>query len=593
MLGEQGIRQFEEVRKMAISNLSAQSEEPGGDYFHDGTKVLPAVLQWHEYLRKTCRKSDRVTSEVLDLVDQKMLMAQGYERIDAADLVKELKRILEKGQASQSFTLPESLRNALVQMDEKATTQPHRPAANVSHIGLKSETHLGTGEQKDRKERKSQRYAETKLLKTPNRSEVLKPPSFSSLPSQQNSDIMPINEAVGPVPSLPATLKLGSSIETATTAPQHVVDRRHHQAQNSLGNPPNPHPMRATTSSVVLTPKSSDRDVQNVWQARADLDRRKSIIPLIGAGKDERLSRHFKNRDIHFLVDNAGTMADFWDEAIFLLETLVMKAKGQDENGMDLSFVHGNVRIRGGNREKKFTEKMEDPGARPSLGSTARTDIRKPLGDILDDYIKDVRNSRRHSNSKKKDKDKLKDLTIIIFTDGKWEGMADKDTVMSTIVEFSKELEKIQGKGFRMRQVSFQFVQFGFDADATYLLHKLDDEMPGEDIVDTEPARGGDVNKMLLGSFVEEYDEKQGDELILFPSTPTRSSSHLDLDHQPRTSATWATEHGPLTASPPMMGSPPPKEPLSGPNPSKRQKSSNPTPEFVFHHAHDEPSQDP
>lgn len=40
------------------------------------------------------------------------------------------------------------------------------------------------------------------------------------------------------------------------------------------------------------------------------------------------------------------------------------------------------------------------------------------------------------------------------------------------------------------------------------------------DIVDTEPCTGN-VNKMLLGSFVEEFDEEDGDE-ISAPGSPDR-----------------------------------------------------------------------
>lgn len=44
------------------------------------------------------------------------------------------------------------------------------------------------------------------------------------------------------------------------------------------------------------------------------------------------------------------------------------------------------------------------------------------------------------------------------------------------------------------------------------------------DIVDTEHSRG-DLNKMLLGSFVEEFDQK--DEIISSPpSTPSRGRSY-------------------------------------------------------------------
>ena len=48
-----------------------------------------------------------------------------------------------------------------------------------------------------------------------------------------------------------------------------------------------------------------------------------------------------------FLVDNAETMEDYWFEAQYLLETLVMKAKGQDKNGMDLSFTQVRAPLAG------------------------------------------------------------------------------------------------------------------------------------------------------------------------------------------------------------------------------------------------------
>jgi hypothetical protein len=32
------------------------------------------------------------------------------------------------------------------------------------------------------------------------------------------------------------------------------------------------------------------------------------------------------------------------------------------------------------------------------------------------------------------------------------------------------------------RQVSFEFIQFGFDPDATYRLQRLDDELPYRDV---------------------------------------------------------------------------------------------------------------
>ena len=165
-------------------------------------------------------------------------------------------------------------------------------------------------------------------------------------------------------------------------------------------------------------------------------------------------------------------MAEFWDEAIYLLETLVMKAQGQDENGMDLAFFNGPIKLNGSNKPAKFKEKMEDPQARPSSGNGIHTDIRKPLGEIFFDYLQTVRGSRK----------RVRRLTVIILTDGKWEGMANKHEVNNMIVDFAKKLERAQGNSLLARQVTFEFVRFGFDSDATHRLQQLDDELPFEGV---------------------------------------------------------------------------------------------------------------
>jgi len=176
-------------------------------------------------------------------------------------------------------------------------------------------------------------------------------------------------------------------------------------------------------------------------------------------------------------VDNAETMTDWWDEAIYLLETLVMKAHHQDDNGMDLEFFAGSVKLKGSNKAASFREKMEDEEARPTAGNRAHTDIRKPLGDIFHRYIESVKDSQRNPK-----KHKLRKLTVIIFTDGKWEGMSNKHAVEDQIVQFVKDLKAVQKQSLMERQVSFEFVQFGFDPDATYRLQRLDDELPYRDV---------------------------------------------------------------------------------------------------------------
>lgn len=60
-------------------------------------------------------------------------------------------------------------------------------------------------------------------------------------------------------------------------------------------------------------------------------------------------------------------MADKWDEAAMLLEVLVMKAKGLDPDGMDLSFTTGPVKVNNRDDAKAFLKALDNDDARPNL----------------------------------------------------------------------------------------------------------------------------------------------------------------------------------------------------------------------------------
>jgi hypothetical protein len=159
-------------------------------------------------------------------------------------------------------------------------------------------------------------------------------------------------------------------------------------------------------------------------------------------------------------------MRDFWYEATYLLETLVMKARGQDQNGMDLSFTSGPVTVQNEHRESAFVKAMKDVKAQPTPGM--KTDMRGELGIILSRYLDVVRGKRHHLPSD------LKNLTIIVLTDGLWKDMIEEDGVDQKITSFMTSLTKIIGD-LRIRPVSIEFIQFGRDPAATLRLQRLDD----------------------------------------------------------------------------------------------------------------------
>ena len=165
-------------------------------------------------------------------------------------------------------------------------------------------------------------------------------------------------------------------------------------------------------------------------------------------------------------------MADFWDQTIYLLETLVMKAKGQDKDGMDLSFTNGPVHLKNGKGPSGFREKMEDPKARPY--HSVHTEMGKALGKIMAEYLQSVKSWKSSIKTTL-----MKKLTVIVLTDGVWANMENQQyTVIQRIVSFHEDLSSELQETMRQdRHVSFEFVQLGNDIGARQLLKYLDDEL--------------------------------------------------------------------------------------------------------------------
>jgi serine/threonine protein kinase len=552
VLGSQGIVQFIKIRQRSISRLpknkaQQKPEDPGGDYFHTGSDVLQDVTNWHKHLRSTCRKSDTITSSVLDLVDDKMLRGDATKRIDAATLCSELEDILARSEKAMQSAPIDALLDILHEIDDSPLIVAPAP-------GL-----LSTGTVPDRKERKSQRLLDLPLMKTTHRSEAVK----GSRASARDSFRAPSGQDHGPEEKIPVVEQDASTLGLGRQSRQHqgppppaTPPGQSPVHQPSSGHSTHQRAKNSSTSIVQLTNQGTAlSNFQNVWQARLDIERHEKFFKL--KKKDPLLTPHFgTDRDIHFIVDNAESMVEFWDETIYLLETLVMKAWGQDKNGMDLTFANGPIEVKNSNTPSTFRNKMEHRDARPSKGSGVKTDIRKALEEVLyNRYLRVVKQSLQDH------KVKVKKLTIIVLTDGKWDDMEGDNDVEDTIVEFAKKLKKIQGDHMQIRQVSFEFVQLGFDEGAAFRLQRLDDELPWRgvpDIVDAEHSRG-DVNKMLLGSFNDGYDKRIGG-LILVPSTPTNQSDYFDSSlENSQSNRQSVMGSGNLTKSPPQMESPPPE----------------------------------
>jgi hypothetical protein len=167
-----------------------------------------------------------------------------------------------------------------------------------------------------------------------------------------------------------------------------------------------------------------------------------------------------------FIVDNAETMKNYWDQATYLLETLVMTLRELDD-GLSLRFTSGPVQLSNRSRLSDFKSVMRSKDAMPSPG--VHTDMTVVLADNLDRHLVELKRLNRRGQP-------LRQLTLIVLTDGLWEGTLNENAIEKTIFEFTNQQGKLVGP-LRKRVVTIQFIQFGHDPQATRRLQHLDDEL--------------------------------------------------------------------------------------------------------------------
>ena len=175
-------------------------------------------------------------------------------------------------------------------------------------------------------------------------------------------------------------------------------------------------------------------------------------------------------------------MMNFWDEAKKILEILAWRALEYDDNGMELKFTCGkNLNLSPKKRQKvgDFLGKMDK--AKPIAGLAVKTDMKTNLTLILEQH------KREHPNLDRR-------LTVLILTDGVWEGMNNEYEVDNCLIDFLLRVNEILASNTSQplntsnapgdsctqpqdRPTSIQFVQFGHDAKATERLTRLDNDL--------------------------------------------------------------------------------------------------------------------
>jgi hypothetical protein len=271
-----------------------------GDYFHNGEEVLPDVLSWHDYLRSTLRRTDMVTSRVLDLVDQKIFRGDAALRIKSEGLCKELDELKAQIQVEKRMKPPKSVMEFLLAVEE-APSKP--PVASTPQAPAKSEKSLTIV---DERQARKTAHLGTPLKMTAQRSEYLKS-ELSNVDENTQRDEEMIYRDVSPgVSSSGQPIAQHPNAESpGTNQARPPINTEHVSGADAAETTPirqYPSDSSTATRSRLARRKQRTNPPQDVFQAREEVESRPKIhVPSIFGGKpvkDGLLSRHFGNRDI-------------------------------------------------------------------------------------------------------------------------------------------------------------------------------------------------------------------------------------------------------------------------------------------------------
>jgi hypothetical protein len=184
---------------------------------------------------------------------------------------------------------------------------------------------------------------------------------------------------------------------------------------------------------------------------------------------DPHLENSIQDRDIAFIVDNGTTMVKHWEDVLFTLETLYMKLDGLDKNGLDLIFTDrdksncNKESLKRSNGRTALVRAMNEaqPTAPNDFDEKVRTNMREVLSPVFQKFLAGRQNRR---------------MTLIILTDGMWEGSNREEGVAEKIADFYKSWHG-KWRVVEDRWFSIQFVSFGSDEAALHRLRILGDEL--------------------------------------------------------------------------------------------------------------------
>lgn len=163
-------------------------------------------------------------------------------------------------------------------------------------------------------------------------------------------------------------------------------------------------------------------------------------------------------------------MSSHWPIVTFVAQTLAMKVAPLDDDGIDVKFTIGH-----GSDKSNLSGLAGLNELKSALRHNAPQEIH--TGNDRDRNPTDMASTLWRMFNAYWTKGQCKATTVLVFTDGKWEGTKPANGINSVITKFAQELENHKRKRFDPRHFTIGFIQFGEGVVEQERLKYLDDEL--------------------------------------------------------------------------------------------------------------------
>lgn len=500
--GPLGLTTYLELRRLETDQYKELRDEGYSGCFHNGERVLDAVIQMHQEIRNTHRPTDRFVDQIITLAED--LLCEASSRPTAVTIYRHSCNIIKGAQSRASVHSPSrahSYPRIFHTKSEKNMTRQLPPQVPpgysgsvlrtpVTAAGLGIDTGPTPGQGAAPNGNIMERYSPNV---TAPRSQGREVSRRRSMPGRSSTELMtryiPQLDAGNGEPSQHRE----KDVTYCDTPPTKGVSPK-----DPLTDPILKTGQSAPVKRTPVVEAPAKKDVQTIpivsideghsWIGEKKKSKsknpktRNSIEPLKGFEflqeldcRDQvfastKVLSYDTNRMQIFLIDNSESMRKHWEKVIRVFEVLAYFAKQADPDNMELYFTHSKERVQRKHRKEliRIIKKADTKG---------RCNMKNRLARVLEKWIEEFEKSKNKRRiipamfSFHKPKD---GVNIYVFTDGVW---LDGPSPVCGVDEPIKEtVDKLIAKGFSTDHVGIQFIRFGKHDKGIKRLLQLDCE---------------------------------------------------------------------------------------------------------------------